>query len=61
MNLPQDYVNRMRSQLGEAFPAYLAAMDEPEKRAARVNGLKLSFTYRNFFRDGARESVFQAD
>ena len=40
MNLPQAYLDRMRTQLGEAFPAYLAAMDEPEKRAARSNGLK---------------------
>lgn len=42
MNLPQAYLNRMKAQLGEDFDAYLAAMDEPEKRAARVNGLKLS-------------------
>ena len=42
MNLPQAYLDRMKGQLGEAFDAYLAAMDEPEKRAARANGLKLS-------------------
>ena len=41
MNLPQAYIDRMRIQLGEAFPAYLAAMNKPEKRAARVNDLKL--------------------
>ena len=41
MNLPEAYLNRMKSQLGEDYPAYLAAMDQPEKRAARSNGLKL--------------------
>ena len=42
MNLPQAYLGRMKLQLGEDFPAYLAAMDQPEKRAARTNGLKLT-------------------
>lgn len=42
MNLPQEYLNRMKGQLGEDFDVYLAAMDEAEKRAARCNGLKLS-------------------
>ena len=42
MNLPQEYLNRMKGQLGEDFDAYLAAMDEVEKRAARCNGLKVS-------------------
>lgn len=42
MNLPQAYLERMKTQLGEAFPAYLAAMAEPEKRAARANGLKMT-------------------
>ena len=42
MNLPEAYLNRMKGQLGEDFPAYLAAMDQPEKRAAHANGLKLS-------------------
>lgn len=41
MNLPKAYLDRMKEQLGDGFPAYLAAMDEPEKRAARANGLKL--------------------
>ncbi len=41
MNLPQAYLDRMKKQLGADFDAYLAAMEEPEKRAARVNGLKL--------------------
>ena len=42
MNLPQAYLERMKGQLGEAFDAYLRAMDQPEKRAARANGLKLT-------------------
>ena len=42
MNLPQAYLDRMKGQLGDAFDAYLIAMDQPEKRAAHTNGLKLS-------------------
>ena len=42
MNLPQAYLDRMKGQLGDAFAAYLFAMDQPEKRAAHTNGLKLS-------------------
>ena len=42
MNLPQAYLNRMKDQLGEAFPVYLAAMEAPERRAARCNPLKMS-------------------
>ena len=42
MNLPQAYLERMKGQLGEAFDAYLRSMDQPEKRAARANGLKLT-------------------
>ena len=42
MNLPQAYLDRMKTQLGDGFPAYLAAMEAPERRAARANGLKLT-------------------
>ena len=42
MNLPQAYLNRMQGQLGADFDAYLAAMEAPERRAARTNGLKLT-------------------
>ncbi len=42
MNLPQAYLDRMKGQLGDAFDAYLFAMDQPEKRAAHTNGLKMS-------------------
>jgi len=39
--LPEAYSDRMRAQLGEAeFAAYLRAMEEPPKRALRVNTLK---------------------
>ena len=41
MTLPQAYLERMKGQLGEAFRAYLAAMAQPENRAARANGLKI--------------------
>ena len=42
MNLPEAFLERMKGQLGPDFPAYLRAMDQPEKRAARVNGLKMT-------------------
>lgn len=41
MNLPQAYLDRMKQQLGDEYDRYLSAMAEPEKRAARVNGLRL--------------------
>ena len=42
MNLPKPYLERMKTQLGEAFPAYVSAMEAPPVRAARCNRLKLS-------------------
>lgn len=42
MNLPEAYLKRMKGQLGADLDAYLAAMDQPERRAARTNGLKLT-------------------
>ena len=40
-NLPEAYLHRMRSQLGESeFAAYLAAMERQPRRALRVNLLK---------------------
>ena len=40
-NLPEAYLHRMRSQLGEReFAAYLAAMERQPRRALRVNLLK---------------------
>ena len=42
-NLPEAYLHRMRSQLGEReFAAYLAAMERQPRRALRVNLLKTS-------------------
>ena len=40
MRLPEEYLDRMRGQLCEAFPAYMAALDAPCRRALRVNTLK---------------------
>ena len=42
MKLPDAYLNRMRDQLKEAFPAYLVAMAQPPAAALRVNTLKIS-------------------
>ena len=40
-NLPEEFLTRMRAQLGEVeFPKYLAAMEEHPRRALRVNLLK---------------------
>ncbi|MEA4915683.1 MAG: RsmB/NOP family class I SAM-dependent RNA methyltransferase [Christensenella sp.] len=45
--LPEAYERRMRAQLGEAeFSAYLRVMEEPSRRALRVNTLKT--TIQNF-------------
>ena len=40
--LPEAYQNRMRALLGADYPAYLAAMERPSRRALRVNTLKIS-------------------
>ncbi len=42
MNLPSDYLTRMRAQLQDDFPAYLAAMEQPARSALRVNTLKIA-------------------
>ncbi len=42
MHLPQAFLTRMQAQLGAAYPAYLAAMDEPPRSALRVNTLKIA-------------------
>lgn len=40
--LPKEYIERMRAQLGEdGLSAYLAALERPQKRALRVNTLKI--------------------
>lgn len=40
MNLPQEFLDRMRAQLGSEYPDYLAAMELAPRRALRVNTLK---------------------
>ncbi|MDD3919846.1 MAG: RsmB/NOP family class I SAM-dependent RNA methyltransferase [Eubacteriales bacterium] len=42
MQLPVPFLSRMQAQLGESYPKYLTAMDEPPRRGVRVNTLKLS-------------------
>ncbi len=42
MKLPEAFLNRMRHQLGGAFPAYLDAMAQSPRRALRVNTLKIT-------------------
>ena len=42
MKLPEEYLARMRAQLQDDFPAYLAAMEQPARSALRVNTLKNS-------------------
>ena len=41
MDLPEAFLNRMKTQLGGDFAAYLRAMEEPPRRALRVNTLKI--------------------
>lgn len=40
--LPTSFIERMQSLLGDAFPAYLAAMSEPPSRALHLNTAKAS-------------------
>lgn len=40
--LPDAFLRRMRMQLGDAYPAYLCAMEQTPLRALRVNTLKIS-------------------
>lgn len=42
MKLPDAYITRMKHSLGDGFPAYLSAMNEPPARSLRVNTLKIS-------------------
>ena len=39
--LPSEFKERMRAQLGDAFPDFIACYDEPPKRGLRVNTLKI--------------------
>ena len=40
--LPQNFIERMKKQLGDEFTAFLRSYDEPSKRGLRVNTLKIS-------------------
>ena len=42
MNLPDAFQKRMQELLGEEYPAYLAAMEEPPVKGIRINTLKMS-------------------
>ncbi len=39
--IPKEFLLRMEAMLGDAFPAFLCAMEEPNVRAFRVNPLKI--------------------
>ena len=41
MNLPQEFLNRMKERLGENFPAFLRSYGRPPYKALRVNTLKI--------------------
>ena len=42
IDLPKEYLARMRQQLNGSYPSYLEAMEQPPKSALRVNTLKIS-------------------
>ncbi|MEG1756031.1 MAG: RsmF rRNA methyltransferase first C-terminal domain-containing protein [Clostridia bacterium] len=42
MQLPSEFLKRMQTQIGGDFAAYLDAMNQPVRRALRVNTLKIS-------------------
>ncbi|MDE5897369.1 MAG: RsmF rRNA methyltransferase first C-terminal domain-containing protein [Clostridia bacterium] len=42
MNLPEEFLTRMKERLGEEFPAFLRSYETPPYKALRVNPLKVS-------------------
>ena len=42
MNLPETFLRRMQKRLGERFPAFLHAMEDPPCKGVRTNPLKLT-------------------
>lgn len=38
--LPEEFLERMKGQLGEDYPAFLASYDQPRRQALRLNALK---------------------
>ncbi len=41
MNLPERYIKRMESLLGDGASEYFAALDAEPSRSLRINGVKL--------------------
>ena len=41
-SLPGEYLEEMKSLLGEEYPAFLASYDAPRRNGLRVNRLKTS-------------------
>ncbi len=57
MNLPEEFLNRMKERLGTDFPAFLRSYETPPCRGLRVNALKIGaeeFARRAPFPLGAR-------
>ena len=42
MNLPEDFLERMKQRLGERFPAFLRSYGQQPARGLRVNTLKIT-------------------
>ena len=42
MNLPEQFLNRMKKRLGEEYPAFLSSYEKPPVKGLRVNTLKIS-------------------
>ncbi|MEE0954283.1 MAG: RsmB/NOP family class I SAM-dependent RNA methyltransferase [Eubacterium sp.] len=42
INLPQDFINRMKDMLGEEYSAFLGSYEEKRRRGLRVNTMKIS-------------------
>lgn len=42
MNLPEQFLKRMKERLGKEYPAFLASYEKPPYKALRVNTLKVS-------------------
>ncbi|MGN1097495.1 MAG: hypothetical protein ACI4SS_01210, partial [Clostridia bacterium] len=40
--LPNDFIKRMKTDLGADFPAFIAEYENPPLRGFRVNTLKIS-------------------
>ena len=62
MQLPQEFINRMKPLLGDEWDAFLAAYDKPLRRGLRVNTAKISLTeFRTLSSLSLTPSPFAAD